>query len=179
MSILYKERLQSDSTKEEGINNAIEGEIVEDIDVANVEEYLRITTEGKMKITLKETNKVKEVKMISIDSKKVDNIHNKIKVVNIDEVNKIIVGNEDMIDTDEAISIDNKEEMEIRTNVEEASNLDIKSRATKIVDKEDISDVVEIEKVYNISVKGYFGSASNQNTDNLSCLPDSINNTHL
>ena len=99
--------------------------------------------------------------------------------MNIDEVNKIIVGNEDMIDTDEAISIDNKEEMEIRTNVEEASNLDIKSRATKIVDKEDISDVVEIEKVYNISIKEYFGSASNQNIDNLSCLPDSINNTHL
>ena len=149
MSILYKERLQSDSTKEEGINNTIEGEIVEDIDVANVEKYLKITTEGKMKITLKETNKVKEVKMISIDSKKVDNIHNKIKVVNIDEVNKIIVGNEDMIDTDEAISIDNKEEMEIRTNVEEASNLDIKSRATKFVG-EDISDVVEIEKVSKI-----------------------------
>ena len=69
--------------------------------------------------------------------------------MNIDEVNKIIVGNEDMIDTDEAISIDNKEEMEIRTNIGEASNLDIKSRATKFVG-EDISDVVEIEKVSKI-----------------------------
>ena len=133
-----------------------------------MEEYFKITTEGKMKITLKETNKVKKVKMISIDSKKVDNIHNKIKVVNIDEVNKIIVENEDIIGTDEAINIDNKDEMEIRTNVEEASNLDIKSRATKIVDKEDISDVVEIEKVSKISIKEYFGAASNQNTDKLS-----------
>ena len=82
-----------------------------------------------MKITLKETNKVKEVKMISIDSKKVDNIHNKIKVVNIDEVNKIIVENEDMIGTDEAINIDNKEEMEIRTNIEEVSKLKYQTKS--------------------------------------------------
>ena len=61
--------------------------------------------------------------MISVDSKEVDNINNKIEVVNIDEVNKIIVKKEDMIDIEEVISIDNKKEMEIRTNVEEVSNI--------------------------------------------------------
>ena len=36
MSILYKERLESDSTKEEGTNNKMEGEIVKDVDVVNM-----------------------------------------------------------------------------------------------------------------------------------------------
>ena len=61
--------------------------------------------------------------MISVDSKEVDNINNKIEVVNIDEVNKTIVKKEDMISIEEVISIDNKKEMEIRTNVEEVSNI--------------------------------------------------------
>ena len=123
MSILYKERLESDSTKEEGTNNKMEGEIVKDVDVVNMEEHLRITTESKIQTTLKETDKVQEVKMISVDSKEVDNINNKIEVVNIDEVNKTIVKKEDMIGIEEVISIDNKKEMEIRTNVEEVSNI--------------------------------------------------------
>ena len=119
MSILYKEMLQSDSM---------------------------ITTEGKVQITLKVTAKIEEVKMISVNSKEVDNINNKIEVVSIDEVHKTLDENEDMIGTEEAISIDNKDKMKIRTNVEEVSNLNIKSRAAKFVDKEDTSDVVEIEK---------------------------------
>ena len=123
MSILYKERLESDSTKEEGTNNKMEGEIVKDVDVVNMEEHLRITTESKIQTTLKETGKVQEVKMISVDSKEVDNINNKIEVVNIDEVNKTIVKKEDMIGIEEVISIDSKKEMEIRTNVEEVSNI--------------------------------------------------------
>ena len=123
MSILYKERLESDSTKEEGTNNKMEWEIVKDVDVVNMEEHLRITTESKIQTTLKETDKVQEVKMISVDSKEVDNINNKIEVVNIDEVNKTIVKKEDMISIEEVISIDNKKEMEIRTNVEEVSNI--------------------------------------------------------
>ena len=61
--------------------------------------------------------------MISVDSKEVDNINNKIEVVNIDEVNKTIVKKEDMISIEEVISIDNKKEMEISTNVEEVSNI--------------------------------------------------------
>ena len=157
----------------------MEGEIIKDIDVSNVEECIRIQIQDKIKITLKETVKVKEVKMISIDSKQFDNINQKKEVVNIDEFNRTIIEKEDIIGTEDAISIDNKQDMVIRTNVEEVSNINIKSRAAKIIDKKDISDVVEIEKVYNISIKEYFGSASNQNTDNLSCLPDSINNTHL
>ena len=157
----------------------MEGEIIKDIDVSNMEECIRIQIQDKIKITLKETVKVKEVKMISIDSKQFDNINQKKEVVNIDEFNRTIIEKEDIIGTEDAISIDNKQDMVIRTNVEEVSNINIKSRAAKIIDKKDISDVVEIEKVYNISIKEYFGSASNQNTDNLSCLPDSINNTHL
>ena len=105
-----------------------------------------ITTEGKVQITLKVTAKIEEVKMISVNSKEVDNINNKIEVVSIDEVHKTLDENEDMIGTEEAISIDNKDKMKIRTNVEEVSNLNIKSRAAKFVDKEDTSDVVEIEK---------------------------------
>ena len=157
----------------------MEGEIIKDIDVSNVEECIRIQIQDKIKITLKETVKVKEVKMISIDSKQFDNINQKKEVVNIDEFNRTIIEKKDIIGTEDAISIDNKQDMVIRTNVEEVSNINIKSRAAKIIDKKDISDVVEIEKVYNISIKEYFGSASNQNIDNLSCLPDSINNTHL
>lgn len=48
MPLLYKERLLSDSM-EEGTNDTIEWEIVEYIDVANVEEHLIITDEGKIK----------------------------------------------------------------------------------------------------------------------------------
>ena len=91
--------------------------------------------------------------MINSDPKEVDNINNKIKFVNIDEVSKTIVKNEDIIDIEKVISIDNKEEMEIRPNGEEVSNTNIKSIAMKIVDKENISDDVEIEKASKIAVK--------------------------
>ena len=42
-----------------------------------------IITEGKIQMDLKKNTKVKEVKMISADSKKVDNINNKTEVMNI------------------------------------------------------------------------------------------------
>ena len=45
------------------------------------------------------------------------------------------------------------------------------------LNKDDTSDVVEIWKVSNISVKEDFGAASNQNTDKFSCFPDSVNIT--
>ena len=96
-----------------------------------------IMTEGKIKITLKKTAKVMVVKRISVDSKEVDNISNKIEVVNIDKVNKTIVENEVIIDAEEAININNKEEIETRTSIEEVSNVNIKSRPAKIVDRED------------------------------------------
>ena len=88
--------------------------------------------------------------------------------MSIDEVNKTIVENEDTISIKETISIDNKKEREFTTNIEEVRNLNIKSRAVKIVDKENTSDAVEIEKNSKISVKEDFGAASNQNTDKLS-----------
>ena len=84
-----------------------------------------------------------------------------IEVVNIDEGNKTIVKNEVMIGTEEAISIKTQEEMKSRINIKEVSNLNIKSRFAKIVDKEDTSDVVEIEKSSKIPVKENFGAASN------------------
>ena len=122
----------------------MEGEIIKDIDVSIVEEYIRISIQDKIKITLKETVKVKEVKMISIDSKQLDNINQKIEVMNIDEFNRTIIEKEDIIGTEDDISIDNKQDMVIRTDVEEVSNINIKSRAAKIIDKENASDVVEI-----------------------------------
>ena len=126
-----------------------------------------ITTESKIKITLKETAKVKKVKMISVDSKEVDNVSNNIEVVNIDKVNKTIVENEVMIDAEEAISINNKEEIEIKTNIEKVSNVNIKSRPAKIVDREDTIMLLKLKKCLS------------QNTDKLSCLSDSINITQL
>ena len=80
-----------------------------------------ITTEGKIQTILKETTLSKEV----------DNNNNKIDVMNIDEVNKTIVENEDTISIKETISIDNKKEREFTTNIEEVRNLNIKSRAVK------------------------------------------------
>ena len=95
------------------------------------------------------------------------------------ELNKTIDENEVMIGTKEAISIETKDDMKIRTNIKEVSNLNIKLRSVKSVDKENTSDVVEIEKASKIPVIEILGAASNQNTDTLSCLPDSINITLL
>ena len=76
-----------------------------------------------------------------------------IEVVNIDEVNKTIVENEVMIGTEEVISIEPKEEIEIRTNIEEVGNLNIKLRAVIIIDKEDTSDVAEFENLLRSPLK--------------------------
>ena len=95
------------------------------------------------------------------------------------ELNKTIDENEVMIGTKEAISIETKDDMKIKTNIKKVSNLNIKSRSAKIVDKEHTSNVVEIEKASKITVIEILGTAGNQNTDKLSCLPDSINITQL
>ena len=97
-----------------------------------MEDYLRITTQSKIQLTLKETDKVKEVEMISGDAKEDNNINYNKEGANIDDLNQTIVENEDRTVTEEAISIDNKEE--IRTNVEGVSNKNNKSIAAKIVD---------------------------------------------
>ena len=156
-----------------------EADIINDEEVTNVdvEEHLRTTAQDKIQITLQETAKVKELEMISVDTIEVDNINGKIVVENIDELTNTIVENEGSIVTEEAISIENKEE--IRTNVEGASDINIKSIAAKIVDEKDYIAVVEIEKVSKISVEENFEADSNQTTDKLSCLPDSITITQL
>ena len=77
-----------------------------------------------------------------------------------------------MIITDEVSSIDSKDE--IKTNNEGDSNISIKSRTKNILNKEDTSAIVENEKVSKISIKGDFGTASNQTNHMLSLLPDSF-----
>ena len=71
------------------------------------------------------------------------------------------------------------EGMKIRIHIAEIKNLNTESKAARIVDKEDTSDVVEIEKKSNFSVKEDFGSTSNRNTDKLCCLTDNIIITQL
>ena len=101
-------------------------------------------------------------------------IHSIVKKV---EGNRNIVETEVMNGTDETISFETKDDMKIKTNIKKVSNLNIKSRSAKIVDKEHTSNVVEIEKASKIIVIEILGTAGNQNTDKLSCLPDSINIT--
>ena len=153
------------------------------IKLDNDENFKFITDNAEFKFTGYDINQIRHqlnklVQTISIlykTRKQFDSI----EVVNIDEVNKTIVENEVMIGTEEAISIKTQEEMKSRINIKEVSNLNIKSRFAKIVDKEDTSDVVEIEKSSKIPVKENLGAAGNQNTDKLSFLPDSINITQL
>ena len=108
-----------------------EVDIIEDERVTkiDVEENLRITTQSKIQVTLKETSKGKEVEMISIDTKEVDNINDKKEVVIIDDLTQTIAENEDRMVTEKAISIDNKEE--IRITAEGGSNKNNKSIAAK------------------------------------------------
>ena len=121
---------------------------------------------------LKETAKVKELEKISVDTKEVDNINDKIELINVNESTTTKVKDEGMIITDEVSSIDSKDE--IKTNNEGDSNISIKSRTKNILNKEDTSAIVENEKVSKISIKGDFGTASNQTNHMLSLLPDSF-----
>ena len=142
------------------------------IKLDNDENFKLITDNAEFNFTCYDINQIRHqlnklVQTISIlykTRKQFDSI----EVVNIDEVNKTIVENEVMIGTEEAISIKTQEEMKSRINIEEVSNLNIKARFAKIVDKEDTSDVVEIEKSSKIPVKENFEAASNQNTDKFS-----------
>lgn len=74
--------------------------------------------------------------------------------------------------TYEVSSIDSKDE--IKTDNQGDSNISFKSRTENIINQEDTSAIVEIEKVSKISTKGDFGTASNQTTNMLSLLLDSI-----
>ena len=85
----------------------------------------------------------------------------------------------DRIVTDEVISIINKEK--IRNNVERNSNIKIKSNNKNIINKDDTSAIVDIEKVSKISIEECLGSANNQTTNILSSTRDSveINNCNI
>ena len=56
-----------------------------------------------------------------------------------------------------------------RADIEGVCNINSKSRVEDIVNKEDTSDVVEIEKVFKITT----GTTINQTVDVFSSLPDS------
>ena len=91
---------------------------------------------------------------------------------NVNESTNTKVKDEGMIITDEVSSIDSKDE--IKTDNEGDSNISIKSRTENIINQEDTSAIVELEKVSKISTKGDFGTASNQTTHMISLLLDSI-----
>ena len=82
-----------------------------------------------------------------------------------------------MVGTEETIRIDNKEE--IKTNVEEVSNINIKSRAVKMQIKRILVFLLKFRNFIRSPLKTCFGTISNQNTDKLSCLLDSIKTAQL
>ena len=132
----------------------------------DVEEDSNITLQCKIMISLEETAKVKELEKISVDTKEIDNINDKMEVANVNESTKTKVIDQDMIITDEAISIDNKDE--IRTDVEGDSNINIKPRTENMIHKGDTSAIVDIKNVSKISTEEYFETASNQTANVLS-----------
>ena len=73
------ENIQHPSTKSKANDKVSEGATidVERVNKVDLEEHLRLTTQSKIKITLTETDKVKELEMISGDTKDVDNINYK------------------------------------------------------------------------------------------------------
>ena len=88
--------------------------------MVDIEEVLKITIHGKIEINLKEIATVKEIEKISVDANEDGNIKDKdkdkIEVARVNESTKTNVEDENMIDTNEPISIDNKEES--RTDIE-------------------------------------------------------------
>ena len=70
---------------------------------------------------------------------------------NVNESTNTKVKDAGMIITDEISSIDSKDE--IKTDNEGDSNISIKSRTENIINQEDTSAIVELEKVSKISIK--------------------------
>ena len=95
--------------------------------------------------SLEETAKVKELEKISVDTKEVDNINDKIELANVNKSTNTKVKDEGMIITDEVSSIDSKDE--IRTDNEADSNISIKSRTENIINQEDTSAISDIGTV--------------------------------
>jgi len=114
---------------------------------------------------------------ISVDTKEVENIIDKIELANVNESTKAKVKDEGMIIKDEVRSIDSKDES--RNDGEGDSNICIESRTKNIIDQEDTSAIVENKKVSKTSTKEDFGAASDQTTNVLSFAIDSVEITQL
>ena len=99
--------------------------------MVDVEEDSKNTSQGKIMTSLEETAKVKGLEKISVDTKEVDNINDKIELANVNDSTNTKVKDEGMIITDEVSSIDSKDE--IKTDNEGDSNLSIKSRTENII----------------------------------------------
>ena len=85
------------------IVNIIEAEGKTKVDV---EEDSKNTLQGKIMTSWEETAKVKELEKISVDTKEVDNINDKIELVNVNESTNTKVKDEGMSITNEVSSID-------------------------------------------------------------------------
>ena len=85
------------------LGNVIEAEGETEFDV---EEDSKNTLQGKIMTSWEETAKVKELEKISIDTKEVDNINDKIELANVNESTNTKVKDEGMSITNEVSSID-------------------------------------------------------------------------
>ena len=109
---------------------------------------------------------------ISVDTKEVDNITEKIEDTTLNESTRTKVKDKDMIITDEVISIAKKDE--IRNDVGRDSNINIKWRTKNIINKEDTGAIIDIEKLSKNLTGEYFETANNQITSILSLLSDYV-----
>ena len=137
-------------------------EVKEIVNMIEAEGETKVDVENDLKNTSgkKETAKVKELEKISVDTKKVDNINDKIDLDNVNESTNTKGKDEGMNITDEVNSIDSKDE--IKTDSEGDSNMSIKSRTNNIINKKDTSAIIWNKNVSKHYTKWDFGTASNQ-----------------
>ena len=109
---------------------------------------------------------------ISVDTKEVDNITEKIEDTTLNESTRTKVKDKDMIITDEVISIAKKDE--IRNDVGRDSNINIKWRTKNIINKEDTGAIIDIENLSKNLTGEDFETANNQITSILSLLSDYV-----
>ena len=109
---------------------------------------------------------------ISVDTKEVDNITEKIEDTTLNESTRTKVKDKDMIITDEVISIAKKDE--IRNDVGRDSSINIKWRTKNIINKEDTGAIIDIENLSKNLTGEDFETANNQITSILSLLSDYV-----
>ena len=97
-----------------------------------------------------ETTKVKELEKITVDTKEVDIINDKIELDNVNETSKIKVKDEGMIITDEVSSIDSKDEN--RNDVERDSNIHNKSRTKTLYTRRILVLLVTLEQFVRVAL---------------------------